>query len=52
MAMGFDNGCEIKVERVAPLGDPYMVTVKGYNLALRRKDLDALNLKELEGTGV
>ena len=48
MAMGFDDGCEIKVECVAPLGDPYMVSVRGYSLALRRRDLEALDLKELE----
>lgn len=46
MAMGFGRGCEVKVERVAPFGDPCIVRLRGYNLAVRRRDFDALEAEE------
>jgi Fe2+ transport system protein FeoA len=45
MAMGIDRGCDIRVERVSPFGDPCMIQVKGYSLALRRRDFEALHLE-------
>ena len=36
--MGLVKGTEIRVEKVAPLGDPIEVTVKGYNLSLRKEE--------------
>ncbi len=36
--MGVVPGSEIKVERVAPLGDPIEVTIKGYRLSFRKKE--------------
>ena len=36
--MGVVVGSEVKVERVAPFGDPIEVTVKGYNLSLRKEE--------------
>jgi len=38
MDMGLVTGCEILVERVAPLGDPIEVKVKGYHLTLRKEE--------------
>jgi len=36
--MGVVSGAEIEMERVAPLGDPIEVKVKGYHLSLRKED--------------
>lgn len=52
MAMGMDAGCDIHVERLSPFGDPYIVKVKGYNLAVRRKDFEALDVEEQETSEV
>ena len=36
--MGFVSGSEIEIERVAPLGDPIEVKIKGYHLSLRKEE--------------
>ena len=38
MDMGITRGVEIFVRKVAPLGDPIEVTVRGYELSLRKED--------------
>jgi ferrous iron transport protein A len=38
MDMGITKGCAIDVRKVAPLGDPIEVTVRGYELSLRKSD--------------
>ena len=38
MDMGITKGTEIYVRKVAPLGDPIEVTVRGYELSLRKAD--------------
>lgn len=38
MDMGITKGCSIFVRKVAPLGDPVEVTVRGYELSLRKED--------------
>ena len=38
MDMGITKGTEIYVRKVAPLGDPIEVTVRGYELSLRKED--------------
>lgn len=38
MDMGITKGCSVFVRKVAPLGDPVEVTVRGYELSLRRED--------------
>lgn len=38
MDMGITKGTEVFVRRVAPLGDPVEVTVRGYELSLRKAD--------------
>lgn len=38
MDMGITKGVEINIRKVAPLGDPIEVTVRGYELSLRKAD--------------
>ena len=40
MDMGFTNGCEVYVRKVAPLGDPVEVTIRGYELSVRKDDAE------------
>ena len=42
MDMGLLPGQEIRVEKVAPLGDPIEVTVRSYNLSLRKKEAEEI----------
>ena len=45
MDMGVLVGEEVKVEKVAPLGDPIEITVKSYNLSLRKKEAEGILLE-------
>jgi len=45
MDMGITKGVEIYVRKVAPLGDPMEVTVRGYELSLRRADADMVEVE-------
>ena len=40
--MGITRGCEVYVRKVAPLGDPIEVTVRGYELSLRKADAEMI----------
>lgn len=42
MDMGITKGCEVFVRKVAPLGDPIEVTVRGYELSLRKADAEMI----------
>jgi ferrous iron transport protein A len=42
MDMGITKGVEIFVRKVAPLGDPVEVTVRGYELSLRKADAESI----------
>ena len=42
--MGVTSGVEVKVLRRAPLGDPIEVTVRGYELSLRKADAEMIEL--------
>ena len=42
MEMGITKGVEIYVRKVAPLGDPVEVTVRGYELSLRKADAEMI----------
>ena len=42
MDMGITKGVEIYVRKVAPLGDPVEVTVRGYELSLRKADAEMI----------
>lgn len=45
MDMGVLVGEEITVEKIAPLGDPIEITVKNYNLSLRKKEAEGILLE-------
>jgi len=45
MEMGCLPGEEIKVERVAPLGDPIAINVSGYQLSLRKREAHTIVLR-------
>lgn len=45
LAMGLTKGTEIKLVKVAPLGDPVEVMVRGYNLSLRKVEADILQIR-------
>lgn len=42
MDMGITKGTEIYIRKVAPLGDPLEITVRGYELSLRRADAELI----------
>lgn len=42
MDMGITKGTDVCVRKVAPLGDPMEVTVRGYELSLRKADADQI----------
>ena len=48
MDMGITKGTEVTVRKVAPLGDPIEVTVRGYELSLRKADAEMVEV-ETEG---
>ncbi len=45
MDMGITKGVEVHVRKVAPLGDPIEVTVRGYELSLRKDDADMIEVE-------
>ena len=45
MDMGITKGCEIFIRKVAPLGDPVEITVRGYELSLRKQDAQCIQLR-------
>lgn len=45
MDMGITKGSEIYVRKVAPLGDPVEVTIRGYELSLRKNDADCIEME-------
>ncbi|MEE3491591.1 FeoA family protein [Ruminococcus sp.] len=45
MDMGITKGVEIKVQKVAPLGDPMEVTVRGYQLSIRKADAEMVEVE-------
>lgn len=45
MDMGITKGTEIYVRKVAPLGDPIEVTIRGYELSIRKEDADILEME-------
>lgn len=42
--MGITKGVEIYIRKVAPLGDPIEVTVRGYELSLRKSDAEMIEI--------
>lgn len=45
MDMGLTRGVEIYVRKVAPLGDPIELTLRGYELSLRRADAEMIEVE-------
>lgn len=45
-ALGYIEGTQVIVKNSAPLGDPVIISSRGSNLALRRKDAEGIKLKE------
>lgn len=45
MDMGITRGVEVYVRKVAPLGDPVEVTVRGYELSLRKADAEMIEVE-------
>ena len=47
MDMGITKGVDVFVRKVAPLGDPVEVTVRGYELSLRKADAEMIEVEEI-----
>ena len=47
MDMGITKGVEIYVRKLAPLGDPVEITVRGYELSLRKEDAEMIETEEI-----
>lgn len=45
MEMGITKGVEIQVRKVAPLGDPIEITLRGYELSLRKADAEIIEIE-------
>ncbi len=45
MDMGITRGTTVKVRKVAPLGDPFELTVRGYELSLRKADAQMIEIE-------
>ncbi|MCQ2417509.1 MAG: ferrous iron transport protein A [Oscillospiraceae bacterium] len=45
MDMGITKGVEVYVRKVAPLGDPIEITVRGYELSLRKEDAGMIEVE-------
>ena len=45
MDMGITKGVEVYIRKVAPLGDPMEVTVRGYELSLRKADAEMIEIQ-------
>ena len=46
MDMGITKGCEIYVRKVAPLGDPVEINIRGYELSVRKADAEMVQLAD------
>jgi len=45
MEMGITKGCEVEVIKVAPLGDPIEITLRGYDLTIRKVDAELIEVE-------
>ena len=45
MDMGITRGVEVSIRKVAPLGDPVEITVRGYELSIRKADADMIEIQ-------
>ncbi|MDE6110958.1 MAG: ferrous iron transport protein A [Eubacterium sp.] len=47
MDMGITRGVEVHIRKVAPLGDPVEITVRGYELSLRKADAEKIEVENI-----
>ena len=45
MDMGLTKGVEVHIRKVAPLGDPVEITVRGYDLSIRKADAEMIEIE-------
>lgn len=45
MDMGITKGVQVYIRKVAPLGDPIEITVRGYELSIRKADADMIEIQ-------
>ncbi|MBU3090561.1 ferrous iron transport protein A [Clostridium sp. CM028] len=45
LALGFIEGTEVKLVATAPLGDPIIINLRGFNLAIRKNDAKNISIK-------
>jgi Fe2+ transport system protein FeoA len=45
MDMGIISGTQVRVEKIAPLGDPIEISIKGYQLTLRKGEADKIEME-------
>lgn len=45
LTMGLTKGTEVKLIKIAPMGDPVEISVRGYNLSLRKAEADILQIR-------
>lgn len=50
MDMGITKGTDLYIRKVAPLGDPVEITVRGYELSVRKNDAECVEVTEVKGT--
>ena len=46
MDMGLTKGVDVQIRKVAPLGDPIEVTVRGYELSIRKADAEMIEVSD------
>lgn len=47
MDMGITKGVVVKVMKIAPLGDPIEIEIRGYNLSIRKSDAQKIEIEEV-----
>ena len=47
MDMGLTKGVDVQIRKVAPLGDPMEVTVRGYELSIRKADAEMIEVESV-----
>ena len=48
MDMGITKGTVVKVVKIAPLGDPIEIEIRGYNLSLRKADAEMIEIEQVK----
>ena len=48
MDMGITKGTEVKIIKIAPLGDPIEIEIRGYNLSIRKGDAEQIEMKDVD----